>query len=47
MWEACIRLGIRPPEVESSWDDNNLEVQGDILAYHQIKQLEDLKEQQP
>jgi len=37
IWHACERLGIRPPEVKSAWDDNGVQIQAMILAYDQIR----------
>jgi hypothetical protein len=42
IWRACERLGIRPPNVEEVWDDCDIWSQALILAYSQIRELEEI-----
>ncbi len=35
VWKACARLGIRPPNVKSDWDDCGVYTQALIVAFHQ------------
>jgi hypothetical protein len=41
IWHACERLGIRPPGVKPSWDENGVEAQALIVAYHQTRSYDD------
>ncbi len=43
-WRACERFGVRPPNVSAAWDECNVMVQASLLAYDQIRQLEEVKE---
>ena len=40
-WRASERLGIRPPEIPSSWDEMTSYQQSMVLAYSQIREEED------
>lgn len=44
IWEACARFGILPPHVKPVWDDNDLIAKSELLAYNQIKCLEEAGE---
>jgi len=41
IWRACERFNICP---WSEWDDLPVDVQADLLAYDQIRMMEDRKE---
>ncbi len=41
IWRACERFGIRPPGVRSNWEDCNVQVQSELLAFDQIRTLDD------
>jgi len=45
VWEACERLGIRPPGVKASWDEMEEDIiaQSLILAFNQIRTMEEQK----
>lgn len=43
IWRACERIGIRPPDIVDSWDDNNVIAQAQIIAYSQIRDYEDME----
>lgn len=43
-WRACERVGIRAPCVKSRWEDNDILTQAEILAYSQIRDIEEQKE---
>jgi hypothetical protein len=37
-------MNIRPPDVRPSWDDNNVIVQAELIAYNQIRGYEEQEE---
>jgi len=41
IWKACERMNIRPPDIESCWDDNNIWCQAQLIAWNQIRDMED------
>jgi hypothetical protein len=41
IWRACERVGSDRPSVAASWDKNHVLARADILAYSQIRELED------
>lgn len=44
VWKACERFGIRPPDVEASWEDCNVEAKSALLGYDQIRTHEEFDE---
>lgn len=36
IWCACKRLGVKPPDVEDRWEDNDALTQAKILAFEQL-----------
>jgi hypothetical protein len=47
IWRACERVGIRPPGIKDSWDQNQLMQKAQIIAYNQLREYgEDKKEQE-
>jgi len=44
VWFACEKVNIRPPNVKETWDENNFWTQAEILAYSQIRNLEECEE---
>ena len=40
-WRACERIGILPPEIKGSWDDNGVYAQSQILAYDRVRSHEE------
>lgn len=43
-WKSCERLGIRAPCVKPSWEENDILTQAEILAYGQIRDIEEANE---
>jgi hypothetical protein len=43
VWRACEPFNVRPPGVMSTWEACNLEVKMMLIAYSQIRQIEDAK----
>lgn len=43
IWRACERLGILPPSIKHSWDDNHPWLQCMIIGYNQVRELEEHK----
>lgn len=43
MWRACERFGVHPPGVKADWDDMLPWHQAQLLAYDQIRDIEDTK----
>lgn len=43
IWKACERMNIKPPEIKSKWDDNNIWGQAQLIAYNQIRDMEDME----
>ncbi len=41
IWRACERVDIKPPNVKDSWNDCNVQVQATLIAYNQIRELEE------
>lgn len=42
VWRACERSGLRFPGVgKPSWDDLNVWMQAKLLAYHQVREIEE------
>lgn len=41
MWKACERLRLRPKDVKEEWEDNTPYVQSLLIAYSQIRDVED------
>jgi len=37
-------MNIRPPNAESSWDNCNVETQATLIAFNQIRELEEFEE---
>lgn len=42
VWKACERLGVLPPDIKGSWDENNIVSQAAILAYERIRSNEEV-----
>ncbi len=40
-WSACERFGILPSNIAGKWDENNVWSQAKLLAYDQIRSIED------
>ena len=40
-WSACERLGILPPDTKLHFNDNDIWVQCQIIAYGQIRDIEE------
>ena len=40
-WRVCERFNIRPPRVKPCWDDNDVETKMLLIAYNQIRQIEE------
>lgn len=43
IWRACERFYIKPPGVKDSWDQNDVLAQANLIAYNQIREIEDVK----
>ena len=43
IWRACERLGLMPPGLKEEFGDNNMWAQALIMAYHQIREIEETK----
>lgn len=41
IWYACERFHLLPPNVQPGWDDNNVLIQAELLAYSQIRMNEE------
>jgi len=41
LWDACIRVGVRPPGLAESFEDCSIEEQAHIIGYDQIKSVEE------
>jgi len=41
IWRACERFGILPPGVKDTWIKNDVWGQARLIAYDQIRQVED------
>lgn len=37
IWHACERFGIMPPEINKTWESNNVWGQSQLIAYDQIR----------
>lgn len=44
IFKACERFQILPPDIKPSWDDNDVWAQARIIAYNQVRDLEDSEE---
>ena len=42
-WRACERLGLTPPDVKKEWTENTAHTQSLLIAYSQIRDVEDVK----
>lgn len=42
IFRTCERFGIRPPLVESAWEDCSSWAQAMLIAYSQIRDIEDV-----
>ena len=40
IWRVCERMGILPPGIKSNWDDTNVWGQSMLIAYEQIRNME-------
>ena len=40
-WKACERFGLLPPDIESTWDNNNVWGQAFLLAFSMIRDMEE------
>jgi len=43
IFRLCERLGITPPEVKPSWNENSAFIQERLLAYESIRQQEEME----
>ena len=43
IWRACERFGVLPPNIKSSWDDMLAPMHMELIAYDQVRQIEELK----
>lgn len=43
IWRSCERFNILPPGVTDNWDSNNVWGQAQLIAYDQIRQVEDVE----
>lgn len=43
IWKACERFKIKPPNVQSEWEKNDLFTQCDLIAYSQIRDHEEVQ----
>jgi hypothetical protein len=41
IWRSCERLSIRPPGVKESFEDNSNDTIANIIAYGQVREMED------
>ena len=41
IWRACERHGIKPPNVEVTWTDCDVNAKAELIAYNQIRELEE------
>lgn len=41
IWRACERFGILPPNISSNWNTLAVEEQSDMIAYSQIREIEE------
>lgn len=41
IWLACERFRILPPDVKASWDENNVFNQAELIAWSQIREIEE------
>ena len=44
IWLACERFGIRPPGVKPDWNDCPVDVQAELIAYNQGRELEEAEQ---
>ena len=45
IWRACERFGILPPGVREKWEDTNVWSQAMLVAFNQIRNIEEVKEE--
>ena len=45
VWRACERWHMKPPGVENGWDETHPWFQAHLIAYDQIRQIEDEERQ--
>ena len=43
IWRACERLRLTPSNVKKDWDDNTPHMQSMLIAYSQIRDVEDMQ----
>jgi hypothetical protein len=41
IWKACERMNITPPEIKNEWESNNIWNQAQLIAWSQIRDVED------
>lgn len=43
IWKSCERFGILPPGVKLGWGENNIWSQAQLIAYSQIRDIEEVE----